>query len=80
MRILSVIALATLVSACANQAPAPSKPETAAAPAEKKGPQCWNGDMSTFQDVGSKASISGVAVECKPTGDGKSAQWMSNKH
>jgi hypothetical protein len=31
-------------------------------------------------DVGTKASISGVAVECKPTADGKAAQWMGTKH
>ncbi len=82
MRSLFVIAAVALLSACASQtpAPAPAKAEAAPAPAAKKAPQCWNGDVSAFQNVGTKATISGVAVECKPTSDGKAAQWMGAKH
>ncbi len=89
----TVLALVTVVSlaACATPAPAPAPSTTpaptpapaapaAAAKPVAKAPQCWNGDESKFMDVGSKASISGVAVECKPTADGKSAQWMGKKH
>lgn len=68
------------LSACANQ-PAPTAQSTAPAVASTpKAPQCWNGDSSQFMDVGSKASISGVAVSCEKTADGKSAQWMGKKH
>jgi hypothetical protein len=81
MRSLFVIAAATLLTACASQTPAPAPAAPAAAPAaEKKAPQCWNGDVSAFQAVGTKVTISGVAVECKPTSDGKAAQWMGAKH
>jgi outer membrane biogenesis lipoprotein LolB len=76
------ISAVTLLSACATQSSAPT-PAPAAKPAptaEKKAPQCWNGDLAKFQDVGTKATISGVAVECKPTTDGKAAQWMGGKH
>jgi hypothetical protein len=31
-------------------------------------------------DVGTKTSISGVAVVCEKTSDGKNAQWMGAKH
>ena len=48
--------------------------------AEKKGAQCWSGEAGKFVDVGTKSSEAGVAVECKPTGDGKSAQWVGGKH
>jgi hypothetical protein len=30
--------------------------------------------------VGAKATISGVAVTCEKTTDGKNAQWMGKKH
>jgi len=82
MRSIFVVAAATILTACASQstAPAPAAPAAAAPAAEKKAPQCWNGDAGAFQAVGAKAVISGVAVECKPTSDGKSAQWMSAKH
>ncbi len=83
MRSLLVIAAALALSACATQTPAPAAPAAAPAPApaaEKKAPQCWNGDLGKFQDVGTKTTISGVAVECKPTTDGKAAQWMGTKH
>lgn len=80
MRSLFVIAAVALLSACASQTPAPAPAKAEAAPAAKKPLQCWNGDVSAFQDVGTKATISGVAVECKPTSDGKAAQWMGAKH
>lgn len=76
MRSLIVVAAAALLSACASQSTAPQ----AAAPAAKKAPQCWNGDLGKFQDVGSKTTIAGVAVECKLTSDGKSASWVGGKH
>jgi curli biogenesis system outer membrane secretion channel CsgG len=76
------ISAAALLSACATQssAPAPAPAAKPAPAAEKNAPQCWNGDQAKFQDVGTKATISGVAVECKPTSDGKAAQWMGGKH
>jgi hypothetical protein len=84
MRSLFAIAAIALLSACASQtpAPAPAKAEAALAPAPaaKKAPQCWNGDVGAFQDIGTKTTVSGVAVECKPTADGKAAQWMGAKH
>lgn len=80
MRSLFALAAVALLSACASQTPAPAPAKAEAAPAAKKAPQCWNGDVSAFQDVGTKATISGVAVECKPTSDGKAAQWMGAKH
>lgn len=80
MRSLIALAAVSLLSACASQTPAPAPTPAAAkaeaAPAAKKAPQCWNGDISAFQDIGTKATVSGVAVECKPTSDGKAAQWM----
>lgn len=72
-------ALVLALSACASQSTPPAKPAAAPA-AAAKAPQCWNGDVSAFQDVGTKATISGVAVSCKPTSDGKSAQWMGAGH
>ncbi len=73
---ITVASAAVSLSACATQTPAPAAPTAA----EKKAPQCWNGDQGKFQDVGTKTTISGVAVECKPTSDGKAAQWMGAKH
>lgn len=77
-------AFALALSACASQSAPPAKPAAAPAPAAPaaaaKAPQCWNGDVSAFQDVGTKTTISGVAVSCKPTSDGKSAQWMGAGH
>ena len=80
---LATSAVALGLSACASQAPAPAPAEkpvapVAAAPAPKA-PQCWNGDASKFEDVGTKASISGVTVVCEKTTDGKNAQWMGVK-
>jgi len=80
---LATSAVALGLSACATQAPTPAeKPvaPAAAVPAAKQAPQCWNGDAGTFQDVGAQAAISGVAVICEKTSDGKSAQWMGQKH
>lgn len=84
MRIVSALALiSVLTSACATQstpAPAPAPAAKAAAKPAEKAPQCWSGDESKFIDVGVKATVAGVNVECKLTGDGKSAQWMGTKH
>jgi hypothetical protein len=71
--LITTLITALTLTACATQAPAP-------AAVEKKGPQCWSGDHSKFFDVGSKTTIAGVSVECKPTSDGKAAQWMGAKH
>lgn len=80
MRTLSALAALSalvLLSACATQTAAPAKPAAApAAAAAAKAPQCWNGDVGAFQDIGTKATIAGVAVECKPSADGKAAQWL----
>ena len=78
MRSFIAIVTVALLTACASQTPEPAKASTASV--AQKVPQCWNGDVSAFQDVGMKTSISGVAVECKPTSDGKSAQWVGAKH
>lgn len=82
MRSLLAIAAVVLLSACASQTPAPAVAKTEAAPVAKKAPQCWNGDVGAFQDAGIKTTISGVAVECKPASDGKTAQWhgVNAKH
>lgn len=78
---VSFVATAALLSACASQEKAPaSAPAPATAAPAQKAPQCWNGDVGAFQDLGTKATISGVKVECKPTADGKSAQWMGAQH
>ena len=76
MKLVFAMTAAVVLSACATQTPAPTdKP----ASAEKAGPQCWSGDHNKFFNVGDKATISDVRVECKPTSDGKAAQWMSAK-
>lgn len=77
MRYLIIIAAAAVLSACASQSPTPEK---AAASSAKPAPQCWSGDAGKFLDVGVKTSISGVAVECKLTSDGKAASWVGAKH
>lgn len=81
MRTLLAIALVATLSACATQTPPPAAaPATqAAAKPEVKAPQCWSGDESKFFNVGSKAVVSGINVECKSASDGKAAQWMSAK-
>ncbi|MCX8087514.1 MAG: hypothetical protein N3C63_11555 [Rhodocyclaceae bacterium] len=82
---VSILATAAFLSACASQEKAPEKPAAAPAPAPAAAApaapklQCWNGDVGAFQEVGTKATIAGVAVECKPTADGKAAQWMGVK-
>lgn len=78
MRTLIALVAVSLLSACASHAPAPAPAaaKAEAAPAAKKVPQCWNSDIGAFQDVGTKTMLSSVAVECKPTSDGKAAQWM----
>jgi hypothetical protein len=85
--ILSASSIALALSACATQAPTPApaqKPAAPtaapAAPAPAPAPQCWNGDAGKFEPVGAKATISGVAVTCEKTTDGKNAQWMGKKH
>jgi hypothetical protein len=80
MRSPIIVAAALALSACATQTPPPAASTPAPAAAAKKAPQCWNGDLGKFQDVGTKTTLSGVAVECKPTTDGKAAQWMGAKH
>ena len=77
---LATSAVALGLSACAAQTPTPAEqPATPAAASGAKAPQCWNGDTGKFEDVGVQASISGVAVVCEKTSDGKSAQWMGGK-
>lgn len=82
--ILAASAIALGLSACATQTPAPAPAQKPAAPAAAAtpapAPQCWNGDTSKFESVGTKATISGVAVTCEKTADGKNAQWMGKKH
>jgi hypothetical protein len=77
---LATSAIVLGLSACASQSTPPAQTAAPAAASAPKAPQCWNGDASQFMDVGSKASISGVAVTCEKTTDGKSAQWMGKKH
>ena len=79
---LLVIAASLALTACASQTPAPAAATATPAPAAKvaKMPQCYNGDTGKFADVGSTATLSGVAVVCEKTSDGKNAQWMGKKH
>ena len=86
---LAASSIALGLSACASQTPAPAPaPKSAApaaapaaaAPAPAPAPQCWNGDAGKFEAVGTKSTISGVAVTCEKTADGKNAQWMGKKH
>lgn len=79
---LATSAIALGLSACASSpAPAPAEKTAApaAAPAPAPAPQCWNGDAGKFEEVGVKASISGLTVVCEKTTDGKNAQWMGVK-
>ncbi len=81
MRSLIVIAIAVALTACSTQPEKIAAPAAAPAPAvAKKAPQCWSGDASKFFDVGAKEKVSGVAVECKLTADGKAASWVGAKH
>ncbi len=82
---LLAFAAALALTACASQTTAPAAPAPAPAPAPAaaaapKAPQCYNGDAGKFVDVGTKANISGVAVSCEKTADGKNAQWMGKPH
>lgn len=83
--LLAVLPFAVLAGCATTKTPEPAKPAAApaaavaAAPAAAKAPQCWSGDHGKFMDVGTKTAISGVAVECLATTDGKNAQWMSAK-
>lgn len=83
-KVFTTLVATVVLSACASQNAAPEKapavPTAAAASAAKKAPQCWSGDAGKFFDVGAKQSISGVAVECKLTSDGKAAAWVGGKH
>lgn len=86
MFFLAALPVALLVG-CASPETKPAAPKAAetkpaeAKPAEaKKAPQCWSSDHNKFFDIGEKAEISGVKVECKATSDGKNAQWMGSKH
>lgn len=77
MRSLLAVSVAALfLSACASQATPPAPAAAAAA----KAPQCWNGDAGKFEALGVKTRISGVEVVCKPTSDGKNAQWLGAGH
>lgn len=77
MKHILAITAAVVLSACAAQTTAPADKSASTA---KTGPQCWSGDHSKFFNVGDKTTLAGVSVECKPTSDGKAAQWMGNKH
>lgn len=81
-KLLIVLAGVATLAACATQPAPTAAPAPAPAPAPAaaaKAPQCWNGDAGKFQDLGTKATISGVAVTCEKTTDGKNAQWMGGK-
>jgi len=66
-------------AATATKVPEAAKPAAAPAAAATKAPQCYSGDHGKFFDVGAKIEISGLAVECLATSDGKNAQWMGVK-
>lgn len=78
MRTVLVLASLVLLSACASQSATPEK--VAVASAAKSGPQCYSGDHGRFFNVEENTTISGVAVTCKATSDGKAASWMGSKH
>lgn len=84
MRSLFAVSLAALfLTACASQSTAPAPSAATPAPAAAtapKAPQCWNGDSGQFEAIGVKTRISGVEVVCKPTSDGKNAQWLGTGH
>jgi hypothetical protein len=77
MKLVFALIAAVALSACASQTTAPAEKS---AGVTKTGPQCWSGDHDKFFNVGDKTTLAGVSVECKPTSDGKAAQWMGNKH
>jgi hypothetical protein len=65
--ILSASSIALALSACATQAPTPAPAQKPAAP-------------TAAPAAPAPATISGVAVTCEKTTDGKNAQWMGKKH
>ena len=92
MRSLFILSSAILLSACAGQqavpeisAPAPAAAlvaapaPVAAAPVEKKAPQCYSGDAGKFFNVGDKTTVSGIEVICATNSDGKAGQWAAVK-
>ena len=90
MRSLFILSSAILLSACAGQQAVPEKsaPATApvaapapvaAAPVEKKAPQCYSGDAGKFFNVGDKTTVSGIEVICATNSDGKAGQWAAVK-
>jgi len=77
MRIVPVLASVLLLAACASQSAPPEK--VAVASAAGHAPKCYSGDHGRFFNVEEATTISGVAVTCKPTSDGKAASWMGSK-
>ncbi len=77
--LFAVLPFAILAGCASTETKAPEAAKPAAAPAAAKAPQCWSGDHGKFLDVGTQTTISGVAVECLATSDGKNAQWMGVK-
>ncbi|MBK7422236.1 MAG: hypothetical protein IPJ48_03565 [Propionivibrio sp.] len=83
--LLITLSSLALLAACAStpEPKAEMKPAVKAeAKAEepKKVPQCYSGDAGRFFNVGEKAIVSGVEVNCVATADGKNGQWMGVKH
>ncbi|WP_310451179.1 hypothetical protein [Sulfuritalea sp.] len=78
MRVVLALASILLLAACASQSAPPEK--VAVASAARHVPQCYSGDHGRFFNVEETTTISGVAVTCKPTSDGKAASWMGSKH
>jgi outer membrane biogenesis lipoprotein LolB len=79
MRAILVASVSLVLAACASQQPAPAEKSAAETPAPKPTAQCYSGDHSRFFAVGEKAEISGVAVTCKASADGKAGQWVGGK-
>lgn len=95
MRSFFILSSAILLTACAGQQAMPEKPAPApapapvavpaapapmaAAPVEKKAPQCYSGDDSKFFNVGEKTKVAGIDVVCATNSDGKSGQWAAVK-
>ena len=66
-----------VLTACATS---PEPKTEMKAEASKHVPQCYSGDAGKFFNVGEKTTISGIAVDCVATTDGKNGQWMGAKH
>ena len=79
-----VLSSLALLAACAAT-PEPKAEMKPAAKAEVKAeapakvPQCYSGETGKFYNAGEKTTVSGVAVTCVATSDGKSASWMGVK-